>query len=95
MKKITLCLIFVSSLLFTACNNKGDGEHYKGDGEHFYLEFDEERGLVYHSLPSCSKIETGVRRDDYDLNCDEKSKSKTCPKCMDDDLIDKLEKKIY
>lgn len=87
MKK-NLCLIFVLSLLFTACNNNGDGEH-------FYLEFDEERGLIYHSLPNCSKIETGVRRDDYELDYHEKSRFKTCPKCMDDDLIDKLDKKIY
>lgn len=89
MKKITLCLILVSSLLFTACN--------KGDGEHFYLETGKERGLIYHSLPSCSKIETGVSRDDYNINDDwgEKRRFKTCPKCMDDDLIDKLDKKIY
>ena len=87
MKKNTLCLILVLSLLFTACNNKGDGEH-------FYLEFGKERGLVYHSLPSCSKIETGVRRDDYELDYHEKSRFKTCPQCMDDDLIDMLNKKI-
>ena len=84
MKKITLCLIFVSSLLFTACN--------KGNGEHFYLETGKERGLIYHSLPSCSKIETGVSRDDY--NIDGWRRFKTCPKCMDDDLIDMLNKKI-
>lgn len=87
MKKITLCLIFVSSLLFTACN--------KGDGEHFYLEFGEKRGLIYHSLPNCSKIETGVRRDYYSLYGDEKYEFKTCPKCMDDDLIEKVYKKVY
>ena len=87
MKKITLCLIFVLSLLFTACNNKGDGEH-------FYLEFDEERGLIYHSLPNCSKIETGVRRDYYSLY-NEKHEFKTCPKCMDDDLIEKVYENVY
>ena len=87
MKKITLCLIFVSSLLFTACN--------KGDGEHFYLEIDaDKQRLIYHSLSSCSEIETGVRRDDYELDYHEKSRFKTCPQCMDDDLIDMLNKKI-
>ncbi len=80
MKKITLCLIFVSSLLFTACN--------KGDGEHFYLEIGEERGRIYHSFPNCSKIETGVMRDEYGYGY-----CTTCPKCMDDDLIDKLHEK--
>ena len=83
MKKITLCLIFVSSLLFTACN--------KGDGEHFYLEIDaDKQRLIYHSLSSCSEIETGVRRDEYHLDW---RYCTTCPKCMDDDLIDKLHEK--
>ena len=63
MKKITLCLIFVSLLLFIGCN--------KGDGEHFYLEIDaDKQRLIYHSLSSCPEIETGARRDEYCIEDD-------------------------
>lgn len=82
-------------------------ENPKGDGTHFYMECfdDSQKGstssnadlLLYHSTLECPNIRYGTERDGYGAY---KTWGKTkvpyifCPKCMDDNLIDKCESLI-
>ena len=98
MKKIlAVLLIGLACLGFASCNNDKDSseEVKKGDGSTFYVEriaFTSYKWhCILHSTMNCPAIKYGTHKTQYGV---EKSRYYFCNKCMDEQLVEKWEKKF-
>ena len=84
---ITILIAYSMGISIGEKKEKEIHQHRKGDGKFFYGEVKNDY-MLYHSIPNCLMITTGVGRNNAYL--EEKirlSNSRFCPFCMDEKLI--------
>ena len=98
MKKIlTILLVGVACFALSSCgaNSSADENVKKGDGSTFYVEHiafsDYKWHCILHSTMNCPAIKYGTHKTRYGA---EKLRYYFCNKCMDEQLVEKWEKKF-
>lgn len=100
-----LALSFTGGYFWGFDNGVESMQNPKGDGSHYYVEIRPsisdaaDENLVYHSTTDCPSIQYGVKMDRYGYAY-EYNNSKIypyhfCPKCMDSQLIEDCDERIW